>query len=326
MMRIAIIGAGIGGLTLAHALRERAAVTVFEKARGVGGRMATRRERPFAFDHGAGSFTVRTEAFAAWLAPLRAAGVVAEWSGTVVTLAGGQVLGPRLEHETRFVGVPGMNALAAHLAQGVDVRTGIDVAPLAAGAAPYALESVTGEALGTFDLVVSTAPTHQSELLFRAAADGAPLPTARMKPRHALMVAWDRPWDAPWIAARVQDGPLRWIAIDSTKPGRASEVTALVAHTRSPWSRQHDGTPAEELAPILLAHLRAALPVDIGGPMVVRAHRWRSALVKGGARPGPWLAAGGTLAATGDWASASRVEEVCLSALDLAARIGAVAS
>ncbi len=325
MKRIAIIGAGIGGLTLAHALRTRAAVTVFEKARGVGGRMATRRERPFAFDHGAGSFTVRTPAFAAWLAALQTAGVVAEWSGTVVTLAGGRVLGPRVEHERRYVGVPGMNALAAHLAQGLDVRTGIDVAPLA-GTAPFALASVTGEALGTFDLVVSTAPTHQTELLFRAAADGAVLPTARMKPRHALMVAWDRPWNAPWIAARVQDGPLRWIAIDSTKPGRASEVTALVAHTRSPWSREHDGTPAEELAPILLAHLRAALPVEIGGPMVVKAHRWRSALVKGGARPGPWLAPSGTLAATGDWAATSRVEEVCLAALDLAARIGGARS
>ncbi len=326
MKRIAIIGAGIGGLTLAHALRERAAVTVFEKARGVGGRMATRRERPFVFDHGAGSFTVRTPAFAAWLAPLQTAGVVAEWSGTVVTLAGGRVLGPRVEHERRYVGVPGMNALAAHLAQGLDVRTGIDVAPLAAGSAPYALESVTGEALGPFDLVVSTAPTHQTELLFRAAADGAVLPTARMKPRHALMLAYEGSWDAPWIAARVKDGPLRWIAIDSTKPGRAAEGTTLVAHTRSPWSREHDETPAEQLAPMLLDHLRAALPVEIGEPVVMKAHRWRSALVQGGDRPGPWMAACGTLAATGDWAAASRVEEVCLAALDLAARIGGAAA
>lgn len=326
MMRIAIIGAGIGGLTLAQALRTRAAVTVFEKARGVGGRMATRRERPFAFDHGAGSFTVRTPAFAAWLAPLRAAGVVAEWSGTVVTLAGGQVLGPRLEHETRFVGVPGMNAMAAHLAQEVDVRTGIDVAPLLAGPAPYALESVSGEALGTFDLVVCTAPTHQTELLFRAAADGAALPTARMKPRHALMVACAHPWTAPWIAARVKDGPLSWIAIDNTKPGRGADGTTLVAHTRSSFSREHDETPGEQLASILLAHLRAALPLEIGEPLVVKAHRWRSAVVRGGDRPGPWLAPSGTLAATGDWASASRVEDVCLSALAVAARIGVAAS
>jgi predicted NAD/FAD-dependent oxidoreductase len=40
--RIAIIGAGLSGLILARALSQHASVNVFEKARGVGGRMSTR--------------------------------------------------------------------------------------------------------------------------------------------------------------------------------------------------------------------------------------------------------------------------------------------
>lgn len=40
--RIAIIGAGFGALTLANRLHPKAAVTLFEKARGLGGRMSTR--------------------------------------------------------------------------------------------------------------------------------------------------------------------------------------------------------------------------------------------------------------------------------------------
>jgi len=42
MPKIAIIGAGLSGLILAHSLKEHANITIFEKARGVGGRMSTR--------------------------------------------------------------------------------------------------------------------------------------------------------------------------------------------------------------------------------------------------------------------------------------------
>ncbi|WP_428030000.1 NAD(P)/FAD-dependent oxidoreductase [Ancylobacter sp.] len=321
MKRIAIIGAGISGLTLAHALRGHAEITVFEQARGTGGRTSSRREGRYRFDHGAPCFTVRAPAFADWLAPLLAADVVAEWPGMVVTLHAGRLTGPRYRSERAFVGVPGMNAITGHLAEALDIRVGTQVAPLAFGMAPHALSSVTGERLGMFDLVVSTAPAHQSRSLFGAALRGAGLPEAVMKPRHTLMVAIDRRWEQDWIAARVMDGPLRWIAVDSSKPGRADDVTTLVAQTRSRWSRPLADTPAELLAPLLLHALREALPFDLPLPSLVKAHRWRSALVADTARPGPWIAPDGTLAASGDWATASRIEEVCLAALYLAERL-----
>ncbi|TCK30967.1 hypothetical protein EV667_1072 [Ancylobacter aquaticus] len=321
MKRIAIIGAGLSGLTLAHALKGRAEITVFEKARGPGGRTATRRECAYRFDHGAPCFTVRTPAFAAWLAPLQAAGVVAEWRGQTVNLQAGRVTGIRHRAERLLVGVPGMNALAGYLAANLDVRVGIDVAPLAAGGRPYPIASVSGETLGTFDLVVSTAPAHQTRALLGAAAETVVLPEATMKPHHVLMVAFDKPWQQDWIAARVMEGPLRRITVDSTKPGRAGDATTLVVQTRSRWSRLHCDTPAELLAPLLLHALRAAVPFDLPEPTLVKAHRWRSAVVVRGTRPGPWIAPEGALAATGDWAATSRIEEVCMGALDLAERL-----
>lgn len=325
MRRIAIIGAGISGLTLAQALSggagRRDVITVFDKGRGVGGRISTRREAGYRFDHGAPSFTVRTPAFRAWLAPFRAAGIVAEWRGPVVNLGGGRVIGARHSYEHRFVGVPGMNALALRLAEPLDLRCGIEVAPLDAGPAPYRLRSTGGEELGSFDLVISTAPAHQTAALFRAVAGDARLPAAEMKPHHALMVGLDRPWEESWVAARLQEGPLKAIFVDSSKPGRAVDRATLVAHTRSRWSREHEQTPAELLAPVLLHALRAALPCDIGEPGLARVHRWRSALVSRPSYCGPWVAPDGTLAATGDFAAASRIEEVCLSALDLADRL-----
>ena len=63
MKSIAIIGAGIAGITLARQLQGSAKVSVFEKSRGFGGRMATRRHGSYQFDHGAQFFTARSKQF-----------------------------------------------------------------------------------------------------------------------------------------------------------------------------------------------------------------------------------------------------------------------
>ena len=63
-VRIAVIGAGMAGLACAHELlRADAKVTVFERSRGLGGRLATRRQGDLAFDHGAQFVTARSRPF-----------------------------------------------------------------------------------------------------------------------------------------------------------------------------------------------------------------------------------------------------------------------
>ena len=64
MKRIAIIGAGLAGLTCGKALQQAGHdVVIFEKSRGIGGRLATRRAEPFYFDHGVAAFTASDDDF-----------------------------------------------------------------------------------------------------------------------------------------------------------------------------------------------------------------------------------------------------------------------
>jgi renalase len=73
-----VVGAGISGLLVAKTLNEKGwAVTVLDKGRGVGGRMATRRIGRGNFDHGAQFFTVRGERFAGFVEDWLSAGVPA---------------------------------------------------------------------------------------------------------------------------------------------------------------------------------------------------------------------------------------------------------
>ena len=63
MTKIAIIGTGLCGLSVAHFLKDRAKITLFEKALGVSGRMSTRRAGIYLFDHGVLYFTQLEEIF-----------------------------------------------------------------------------------------------------------------------------------------------------------------------------------------------------------------------------------------------------------------------
>ena len=88
MTKIAIIGAGLLGLTAAHDLKEHANVTLYEKSRGVGGRLATRRAEPFSFDHGAQFFKARSKAFVDFIDPMIQDGTVQRWDARFAEIEG----------------------------------------------------------------------------------------------------------------------------------------------------------------------------------------------------------------------------------------------
>jgi predicted NAD/FAD-dependent oxidoreductase len=326
MSRIAVIGAGIGGLTLAHQLVGNHDVVVFEKGRGLGGRTASRYAGAYAFDHGAQYFTVRDERFSHLLAPIFDAGHIAAWIGPVARIGMDRAVQLSEPLELRFVGVPNMNNLAKALAAPLDVvRTGVDIAPLAERTAQgWALMDVSGTNQGQFDWVVSTTTPHQTLALFdRFAPVDGPLRNARMLPCYALMLGFARPIETGWSSASLEGSALDWIGINSSKPGRDHRVTTLVAHSTTHWAQEHlDGDPVQ-LQALLEAAVRDAIGVDPQDAEFRGIHRWRSARVAGKERSEPFINELHGLAATGDWARGSRVESVVLSALELAQRIDA---
>ena len=123
--RVAVVGAGISGLTAASRLaRGGCAVTVYETGRGPGGRTSTRRAGPdgagWQFDHGAQYFSAKDPAFRAIAEEWRADGLVAEWAGTFGALdaATGTFVREAPEGtKERWVGTPSMNAVAKGLAR-----------------------------------------------------------------------------------------------------------------------------------------------------------------------------------------------------------------
>lgn len=320
---IAIIGAGLSGLTLAQALSSRANVQVFEKARGVGGRMSTRYADPFYFDHGAHTFTARTPQFQAFLKPYMDAGIIAEWSGKVINLELGKKVSKRLWFEPHLVASPNMNSLCKKLAEGLPIMLNTEVAPLSEKQADgWHLSDKECAPLGVFDVVISTAPPAQTLRLFAPhVPDDNALMRARMQGCYSVMIGFKRPWDKQWIAAKVRDNPIKWISINSTKPGRNKEVTTIVAHSRNNWAEAHIDDDMGEAQKFLLAQFEAVSEIDCSNADYISTHRWKYAVVDETEKAGVYYDAGLGLAATSDWCTTSRLEEVWLNAMALSRQL-----
>ena len=139
-MHIAVIGAGIAGLSAARALVDHGhTVKVFERGRVAGGRVATRViqaiELPkglsgeVAFDHGAQYFTVRDHRFSELAAEWERDKVIGKWTGRIVSFDG-EGWEDVEEGTNRYVGTPGMNAIASALAAGLEIECGAKIESL----------------------------------------------------------------------------------------------------------------------------------------------------------------------------------------------------
>ncbi len=128
-IRIAVIGAGLSGLSAARVLHDQGhQVQIFEKSRGLGGRAATRRGDGVSFDHGAQYFTARDPAFRRVVEAWCERGVVERWPARMGRVRGGRIQSSPDEQQ-RFVAVPGMSALGGLLGADLDIRRQMRVEP-----------------------------------------------------------------------------------------------------------------------------------------------------------------------------------------------------
>ena len=313
---IAVIGAGIAGLAAARRLHNAGLrVLVFEKSRGVGGRMATRREGDLRFDHGAQYFTARGPLFSAEVEAWTKAGILGHWPASLPTGTG----------EGSFVGVPDMTAPARALADGLLIVVDRRIDGLARAEGGWRLRDATGivstAGIDHFDAVILAVPAPQAIAL--AASGGIEVPElerATYAPCWSLMLTLAHVVPNLPDAYAPEDSAIAWIARNATKPGRPALPETLVLHATPDWSCVHlEETPAA-VASLLAERLTQCLHRD---PRVLTAtaHRWRFAQVERAAGvPFAWMDEL-RIGACGDWCLGARVEAAFDSGVALAMHV-----
>ncbi len=308
-LKIAIIGAGLAGLACARMLADAGMTTrVFEKSRGFGGRLATRRLSDLAFDHGAQFVTARSDGFRELIDVSTRAGAVAPWRPLG---AGGG--------ETWYVGVPGMSALVRPLSAGLDIRLGRRVIKIERRGGRWFLH-FDGYDLGEdFDALVLAIPAPQAIELLGVHADPLTnLKQVSIAPCWAAIAAFDDPIGIETDILEPTRSAIAWAARNNSKPARSRALDQWVIHATPEWSRVHLEDDPRDIVQGLMEEMRALIGQGLHMAQFLAAHRWRYARVE---RPlgQDFLWDNATsLGLAGDWCVGARAEAAFRSGTALA--------
>ena len=326
--QIAIIGTGLSGLACADSLGQKFEISLFDKSRGLSGRLSTRRGDAHVFDHGAQYFRAGTELFAEWLSPFEGEGHVQTWTPRHVDIAADGSYKVHRDGESKRVFVSGMSAIGkALLAQRPQWTCHLDcMVDLVGGHAGEFFLHCGEQRFGPFAHVVLAMPPRQVQALVPPNVSFSDaLTNSQMIGCHTLMLGYgDQEIPAiDWDCAHFDDDILGFVAVNSSKPGRGGGF-ALVVQTQHHWSEAHIEDDLDTVGATIKRRLGALTGVKTDASGYDRVHRWRyaSTLSTAARAAQPYLldeARG--LSAIGDWCTGSKVENAFLSGAALAARL-----
>ena len=267
---IAIVGAGISGLMAATYLAEKGKNSVlFDKGRGPGGRMSTRRFGEFRLDHGAQFFTVRDPRFEKYVQSWEKAGVAKIWCKGFSGAGDGH---------PRFRGTEGMNSIPKWLAGQLDVRTGHKVKSVRFVNQSWHLDFEASPSVSA-DQLLMTSPVPQTIALLEAGRVELSTSTKNYlrlisyDPCIAMMVLPKDPLSMPEHGGwQINEEPLQFVA-DNQLKGLSNPGQALTIHLGPQASTEHWESEPEKLIELVRGELRErGKELDIKD---IQIHRWR---------------------------------------------------
>lgn len=293
-MIIAVIGAGIAGLTAGNMLAKAGhSVTVFEKSNGFGGRLSTRYAgdgNQIKLDHGAPYVSAGGAEFNEWIQQLVFNGLLAEWTDRLSFHDGSTFYSEHPAHErgTKFIAPNGMNSIGKSISRHVDVVRNRKVGGITL-VAPDRLKKrswvVNFDDSNVFeaDAVVIATPGPQAQGIIQTSQDEwgvkfliRQLSDVFYEPMVTLMAGYGGRQQPDWKGISCQHDILSFICNESSKRPDQAE-TALVVQSTASFAMDHQN---EESA-LIQAKMIAALPELAGSwsgfPLWTQSHLWRFA-------------------------------------------------
>jgi len=318
-MKIAIIGAGLSGLTAAINLDRTAEITLFEKSRRPGGRICTRYVDSYNFDHGAQFFTARSAEFKEFLKPLIKSGVVDNWKARWIEVKDNKIISRQQWSDDlpRYVGVPSMSIIGKYLSKNLNIKLNTEVS-IQKSPKGWNVIDCDGEVFDHYDWVISSIPAEQTlKLLPDCFSHHDALKQKKMLGCYSLMLGFDEALDLDWDAAQLTGTDISWIAVNSSKPGRSGDYSLLV-HSTNDWAEEHLNEDVDTVKEYLCSQVAEIIGQNVYSAQHIDLHRWRYANIPRQDQNTLFIDSESKLAACGDWCKKGRIEEAFRSGFDLA--------
>lgn len=320
-LSVAIIGAGISGLSCATQLQKLGySVEIFEKSRGPSGRMSTRHGNDWSADHGAQYFTARDPLFVNEVHTWVKAQVAAPWKPDLKVFED-QNWRQNHSKDIRYVGIPSMNTPGKYLAEQLTVSYNQTIESVEHIDHQWRLSTKEiGVINKQFDWVIFAMPAPQTEIIAKSLDKNIEKLTqqAQMNGCWTLMVQFQEKQSINFDAAFINQEIISWICRNNSKPNRPHKESWTI-HANPEWSQRLIESPKEEVATLILACAKK-LGLDCQNAEI-STHRWRYANGSISTMPGFYINPDLSLGICGDWLNGGRVEGAWLSGYQLASQI-----
>ncbi|MEQ9347338.1 MAG: FAD-dependent oxidoreductase [Thalassospira sp.] len=319
-IKIAVIGAGMAGLKAASTLHKVGMdITVFEKSRGLGGRLASRRTEFGHFNHGAQYITARHPGFNTFLQQATDHNAAQEWQPNLhrgtppdATPSDAPTHAGNLALDPWYQGVPQMNKLIRPLVEPFEIQKQhriTSIEPLTPQT--FMLHDDLDGEFGPFDGVIVTAPAPQTaELLRPLSSRFDPIGDVVIAPCWSVMAAFKKPLPTAFDAMLYPSPEISWAARSTQNNDIFHRRTPdhWVLHASPNWSRDHLEDDKDRVIEKLLSALRTASGIKLPDLQTVQAHRWRYARTEMPLGKSHLNGMNGRVIAAGDWCLGARVE------------------
>jgi len=353
MWDIAIIGAGLAGLTCARQLKAAGyQVCVLDKSRGLGGRIATRRvvtdkRENVRVDHGLRYWLSDSDVLAPLTEELLNAGVLQQWQVSAYELRENDALA-NVRMEPVYVARNGMSAIAKYLAKGFTpddtLLTGyraIDLSPYdQADGGGWRIECEDSKVVMAERCAIAIPAPQATDLLTTCPSEAlassalTTLKAVTYNPCLTVLAGYGERQKMGklnadgWMVTDTIGTSTNWTGLDSSKRNRSNSAvqppeTTLVIHSKPGFAEQYLNVSDLQPAASVLLRANARKFGDwIAQPDWFQIHRWRYADV---CQPYAQssLAVGEGLVCGGDWCVGSaahyrNIEAAYLSGLAMA--------
>ena len=307
---VAIIGAGLTGLQLSRQLTNAGiSTTLFDKSRGVSGRVATRRAdvegHTLRFDHGTPSLSASQKAqISALPTPTQLA--LVPWIPS----------SPKTQSEPHFSLAPGINGVGKWLAQGQNIALNVPVTALRRSDGGNAWQIVCDSTLSpqNFDMVITTTPPLQAAKILETSQSPLieTLKTLRPEGCWSLMLVTEHPLDiAPLLTPR--HSLIERVVSEHTKGRFSNQWGVYTVQANRPWSQHRMEEDPTVVGEAMLSELNR---LGYGRPNVIyqRLHRWLYAGVAEPLGEAFLLDAQHNLMCAGDWCFGTDITSALRSA------------
>jgi renalase len=331
MVEIAVIGAGIAGLTCAQKLQQAGkSVVLIDKSRGLGGRLATRRLAGTHADHGVCYLQPKGDQFRQWISELVAAGILRVWTEGIHSLSADGILQPPTKFAPYYAAPLGATSIAKYLGRDLEIIgdkliTSID--PINNG---WRLSTKDPEFNITAEQVIFATPPAQALVIAKKEIDPtcikqlSKIQFSRSITAIAIYPTTDQTAASAitWQGIQCIEHPiLAWIGLDSSKQLNPTQPV-LVIQSSAAFAEQYFDAPDLAISGQKLIDAIATFIPTLTTPELVQVHRWGYAFAQN-PLPVQFLTAQTTapLYFCGDWCGGNRVESAYLSGLAVADQI-----